>query len=232
MMLNEYYKNKKIRIILKLAFVLFVLYAFVEWREQRLERRAKMFDNDELKVNLSEVGSTASTSFLVDSAKEGLSAYIYVTTPVEVPKPKEVTYTGTLAGKKTSTVDIYNKYMLNNPYKYQDWKDVEILISFFNENQKKPFLVDSCKPYNFEVTTKNFDPKYPYSNFGWMHRCNVNFFINGNYKVTVIVIKSNSDFNNLKSNLTIVHMSNGSYRDLFGSVLDNTLELLSIEEWK
>ena len=88
-MLNDYFKNKTVKNVTLIFLLAIAVYAFVEWREQRLERRAKMLPQ-ETQLDLSKVGSEGRVEFLIDSHTGRQGVYIEVYTPVEVPKSKGV----------------------------------------------------------------------------------------------------------------------------------------------
>ena len=221
-MLNDYFKNKTVKKVTLIFLLAIAIYAFVEWREQRLERRAKMLP-EETQLDLSQIGSEGRVEFLIDSHTGRQGVYIEVYTPVEVPKSKGVTYTGKLAGKVTMTVDIYNKYKKSNPDKYKEWKDIELEIVIKSKNDKAVFMVKNCFPYDFKDYTKDLPLR---------SRCGIDKMDNGSYTVNIKVLKNNIDFKGSKSNIIFAYPSVGDDVDFWSSILDNTLELLSIEEWK
>jgi hypothetical protein len=181
----------------------------------------------EVQLDFSHKGNHTNSEFLIDSDKGFLSFYLYVFTPVEIPKSPEVTYTGKLAGKTTKTVDIYTKYSVKNFYKYKDWEDVEILLEIFDKNGDMPIIVEKCHPYSFKLRfpPENINFKYPSSNFDNERKCAVHKLKNGKYKAKITVINSHSDFNRKTSTINIQHISNGSYNDFLGGVLDSLLRI-------
>ena len=223
-MLNDYFKNKTVKKVTLIFLLAIAIYAFVEWREQRLERRAKMLP-EETQLDLSQIGSEGRVEFLIDSNTGRQYVYIDVYTPVEVPKSKGVTYTGKLAGKKTSTVDIYRKYenIDKNPDKYKEWKDIELEIVIKNKTDNFIYVTKNCFPYDFSEKSEGYYIR---------SRCHIGYILNGMYSSNVTVLKSHSDFKNNKSNIIFAYPSVGDDVDFWSSILDNTLELLSIEEWK
>ena len=215
-MLNAYFKNKTVKNVTLIFLLAIAVYALVEWREQRLERRAKMLP-EETQLDLSQIGSEGRVEFLIDSHTGRQYVYIDVYTPVEVPKSKGVTYTGKLAGKVTMTVDIYNKYKKSNPDKYKEWKDIELEIVIKSKEDGKIFLVKKCLPYDFSEHSENYNLR---------STCNLGYIPNGLYTANVKVLKINIDFKENKSNIIFAHTAMSNYTDLFGSVLDNILDVL------
>ena len=213
-MLNDYFKNKTVKNVTLIFLLAIAIYAFVEWREQRLERRAKMLPQ-ETQLDLSQVGSEGRVEFLIDSHTGKQGVYIEVYTPVEVPKPKEITYTGKLAGKKTMTVNIYNKYEKSNPNKYKEWKDIELEILIRSKADGKIDMIKKCLPYDFLEDAKN---SYLRST------CGLGTLYNGLYVANVKVLKNNVDFKENNSNINFSYPSiEMNDIDFFSSVFDSIL---------
>jgi len=215
-MLNDYFKNRTVKNVTLIFLLAIAVYAFVEWREQRLERRAKML-HQETQLDLSQIGSEGRVEFLIDSNTGRQYVYIDVYTPVEVPKPKEVTYTGKLAGKKTSTVDIYRKYekIDGNPNKYQDWQSIELEIIIKNKSNNSIYITKNCLPYDFSEKSEG---SYIRS------RCHIGYILNGMYASNIKVLKSHIDFKENKSTIIFAYSGVGDYPDFFSRILDSLLD--------
>lgn len=213
-MLNDYFKNKTVKNVTLIFLLAIAIYAFVEWREQRLERRAKMLP-EETQLDLSQIGSEGRVEFLIDSNTGRQYVYVDVYTPVEVPKSKGVTYTGKLAGKVTMTVDIYNKYKKSNPDKYKEWKDIELEIVIKNKANEKIYVVKNCFPYQYRETTLGLPLR---------SRCKVGDIYNGLYVVDVKVLSGNVDFQKNKSRIIFSYSGVGNHADFFSRILDSVLK--------
>lgn len=220
-MLNDYFKNKTVKNVTLVFLLAIAIYAFVEWREQRLERRAKM-SPQKTQLDLSKVGSEGRIELLIDSHTGKHGFYINVYTPVEVFE-KDIIETSKELNKKMY-VDIYKKYekIDKNPDKYKEWKDIELEIFIKRKVDGKIYMVKKCFPYDFSESSKGY----------YQSRCYLGDIDNGLYLVNIEILKNNIDFKENKSNITIVHGVMSNHADFFSSILDNTLELLSIEEWK
>jgi hypothetical protein len=213
-MLNDYFKNRTVKNVTLIFLLAIAIYAFVEWREQRLERRATMLPQ-ETQLDLSQVSSEGRVEFLIDSNTGRQYVYIDVYTPVEVPKSKEVTYTGKLAGKLTMIVDIYNKYKKSNPDKYKEWNDIELEVVVKNKANEKIYVVTNCFPYQYRETTLGLPLR---------STCNLGYIPNGLYAANIKVLTSNIEFKENKSNIIFSYSGVGDYPDFFSSVFDSLLD--------
>ena len=110
------------------------------------------------------------------------------------------TETGKLAGKKTSTVDIYRKYenIDKNPDKYKEWKDIELEIVIKNKTDNFIYVTKNCFPYDFSEKSEGYYIR---------SRCHIGYILNGMYSSNVTVLKSHSDFKNNKSNIIFAYPS-------------------------
>ena len=218
-MLNDYFKNKTVKNVTLIFLVAIAVYAFVEWREQRLERRAKMLPQ-KTQLDLSQVGSEGRVEFLIDSHTGKQGVHIDVYTPVEVLE-KDIIKTSRELNKKMY-VDIYTKYekIEKSPEKNKEWKDIELEIIIKRKVDEKIYIVKKCFPYNFSESSKGYNIR---------SKCNLGDISNGLYTSNIKVLTSNIDFEKNKSNILFTYFDVGNDEDLFSSALDNILDVLFSE---
>lgn len=223
------HKMKWLKVILVMLVLLLLLYAFVEWREQRLERRAKML-HQETQLDLSQVGSEGKVEFLIDSNTGRQYVYVDVYTSVKVLEKDivdgvERNILGVLDKEaikssrdntKKMDVDIYTKYKIidNNPNKYQDWKNIELEIIIKNKFDNSIYITKRCLPYDFSKGSENYNLR---------STCYMKAIPNGLYVANIKVLKSNIDFKNNKSTIIFAYSGVGDDVDFWSRILDSVL---------
>jgi hypothetical protein len=155
-MLNDYFKNRTVKNVTLIFLLAIAIYAFVEWREQRLERRATMLPQ-ETQLDLSQVSSEGRVEFLIDSNTGRQYVYIDVYTPVEYKEWNDIELEVVVKNKANEKI-----YVVTNcfPYQYRETTLGLPLRSTCNLG----YIPNGLYAANIKVLTSNIEFKENKSN--------------------------------------------------------------------